>query len=89
MLVACALSRCAERRTEIANFVVNRNATFFHCRRWLRESSDEAKFVSPVCYSTNSLPRLFPGRGIAVLVKKNTFNCVTFSTKPHFDHSSF
>ena len=65
--------------------------TFFITESCLRESGDEAKLcdLSPASYSTNYFPRLFPGGGIAVLVKKNTFICLTFSTKPHFHHSSF
>ena len=87
LLVACFNAHsvgAAERRTEIANFVVNRNVDIlFITESWLRESGDEAKLcdLSPAGYSIRSFPRLSRGGGIAVLAKKNTFNCLTFSTK--------
>ena len=95
LLVACFNAHsvgAAERRTEIANFVVNRNVDIlFITESWLRESGDEAKLcdLSPAGYSIRSFPRLSRGGGIAVLAKKNTFNCLTFSTILDFDHSSF
>ena len=94
-MVACFNAHsvgAAERCTEIANFVVNRNVDIlFITASWLREGGDEAKLcgLSPAGYSIRSFPRLSRGGGIAVLAKKNTFNCLTFSTILDFDHSSF
>ena len=92
LLVACFNAHsvgAAKHRTEIANFIVNRNVDIlFITESWLRESGDEAKLcdLSPAGCSVRSFPRLSRGGGIAVLAKKNTFNCLTFSTILDFDH---
>ena len=80
-----------EKRTEMSKFIFAIDTDLlFLIEACLRLRGDKAKCVdlAPIGYAIKSLPRPFPGGGLAAIFRDSLSTCLTSSTTFTFDHSS-